>query len=324
MASDAIFCPKCGETKPKSVLEAQKIREAKTRSSKIKRRNKILFLLVALIIGLFYFDHLLDRNLKSDDSNDNTIDSVVTKDPEIEPEKESDPEPHFTGVVIAEWSGGVYIQTEQENFLKTLAPFTLPENTKEWTVTYRWWNATSEYDTKSIIFIEDPKEVTDILSIDYDFSSESSGTKIFRFQDKYLEGEYQISLNILKIKYEITVEAKIPSNQEKPEIITGEIPKWRTYGKYKVGNDVPTTGNFEISEFSEKIKLSFDITYTTPAPTYSLMIRIMQDGETLWEAGPENFGTTTPEFIIDNINGKVTIWMLIAAGRADFILYWYG
>lgn len=110
-----------------------------------------------------------------------------------------------------------------------------------------------------------------------------------------------------------------PSPSPTPE----PTPEWHTYGIYKINPEVYTSGEFSIPEHAEKIKLTFEVTYTTTVPTYILEVALLSDGETLWgEHG--TFEKKTQAFEIEGITGDFQMTVRITLGRATLTVEWYG
>ena len=108
---------------------------------------------------------------------------------------------------------------------------------------------------------------------------------------------------------------------EEPEPDSEDDLTWQTYGIYSINEEVFTSGDFNMPESVEKIRLTFTVTYTYPTPQYVLNVNILQDGVNLWKR-EGTYGIQTKIWEIEGISGDFTINVLIVLGRAELKVEW--
>lgn len=225
-------------------------------------------------------------------------------------------------VTIGTWSHETITPDTSRGFEwynQELQNFSIPENAHEWKVIYSWANGIKD-DCTTGLSVKTADKTASIKS--YFKQHIEEGEVIFRFDDEFLTGVYWVKLNTVKVDFNVTIKAKIPIEQKEPNIVRAVKKEWHTYGVYVINPDIQTTGAFSIPNNAEKIKIKFKITYTTASPQYLLSARILKDGNTLWQT--EHYGSTTKEFVLEDINGDFTLWVLVILGRAELTVEWYG
>lgn len=271
--------------------------------------KKLLFALVILMIigGIATF---LNPEDEIKDTESQTADEII--------------EINTKWVTIGTWSHETITPDTSMGFEwynQELQNFSIPENAFEWKVIYVWANGVKDHCTAGVSV----KTIDKIASIkDYFKQDLEEGEVIFYFDDEFLTGVYWVKLNTVKVDFNVTIKAKIPIEQKEPIIVRSVKKEWHTYGVYVINPEIQTTGGFSIPNNAEKIKLKFKITYTTASPQYLLSTRILKDGNILWQTGPQYYGSTTIEFVLEDINGDFTLWVLVVLGRAELTVEWYG
>lgn len=226
-------------------------------------------------------------------------------------------------VTIGTWSHETIAPDTSKGFEwynQELQNFSIPENALEWKVIYSWADGIKD-DCTTGLSVKTTDKIPSIKS--YFKQDIEEGEVIFNFDDEFLTGVYWVKLNTVKVDFNVTIKAKIPIEQKEPIIVRAVKKEWHIYGIYSIKEEVSTSGDFSIPESAEKIRLTFKVTYTYPTPQYVLQVKILQDGNILWELA-QTLVKQTMAWEIEDISGDFTINIFIVLGRAQFTVEWYG